>query len=648
MMMKSFTLLVALQNIFCSTATASSDGADAVYRPPLFTLSDLRNGHRLDELRSVMSTTGLLQVSLEESDVSSAGLEVLCQCSSVLSKVPGVDSVTLADDSTRRTSLGTATVGSRPLPLPEELSNVCGSDAVISMEAIRDEVALAADVFQAAWDGLLQSDSSSFRKSMPLLKNKNGIVYESMQQISQASTHLEHFHLYAKLGEQHEQEEPAFALDWHTDAGLFLAFVPAHSCDVDGPEDDSFYIMDTFDNHRKNVKFHPNAVAIMLGTGAEHWLNNTVLRHKAARHAVQMRPGQSRAWYGMMHLVPDGAIIQSSPEQTFGDMKQSMRYNKDRGYLESEGVSIGCGSESVEPLDAAIQSLESSSIQSTDRRRLQHVQNADACNNSTNFFCWMQCLEVPDFKQAEGYLREGYSLYCLDPATLAASSNRVSAAVEPCQDGYVHNAYCTGSWQPTAPGVTAIPVATNASSPSLTNEQWCYGATSMYMDGFHWRNSVCVIYLFPQWILSTPGKVVGASIGTLAFGVGLEKTIHHRRLVVTSMKAGYYRLAASAFLYAFQLTMGYLLMLIIMTYSGPLFLCVILGLVGGHVLFNAKDALLVPKGDVCAARECAEECPQDCRTEDSEIVKGCPCEQIEENQRAGVPEGITPCCQNTL
>jgi hypothetical protein len=38
--------------------------------------------------------------------------------------------------------------------------------------------------------------------------------------------------------------------------------------------------------------------------------------------------------------------------------------------------------------------------------------------------------------------------------------------------------------------------------------------------------------------------------------------------------------------------MGYMLMLVIMIYSGPLFMSVITGLVGGHILFNAKDSLL--------------------------------------------------------
>jgi hypothetical protein len=315
----------------------------------------------------------------------------------------------------------------------------------------------------------------------------------------------------------------------------------------------------------------------------------------------------------------------------------------------TDSVSIGCGYGDANALELA--STETSASR-TDRRRLQHVQDASYCNNSTNMFCWMQCIEIPDYKQAQGYLNEGYSLYCLDPNILAASSNRVSAATPSCKNGYVHNPYCAGSWQPTAPGVTAIDVkvASSAASSSV-NEQWCYGSTSMYMDGFHWRSTVCIIFLFPQWILSSRAKVVGASIGTLIFAMALELGIHQRRMVVTSMKAGHGRLAASAALYTLQLTMGYMLMLLIMTYSAPLFVCVVLGLVCGHVLWNAKDALLVrDTATPCGAQECVEDCPQECAIvgDPLTMIKHCPCEQRAAEEQAGVPEGLTPCCQNTL
>jgi hypothetical protein len=354
-----------------------------------------------------------------------------------------------------------------------------------------------------------------------------------------------------------------------------------------------------------------------------------------------------------VHLVPESAIIQKFPERTFGDMRQNMVYAKDRIYTDDDDTSViavGCGNDDGRnDKDKDFLQLTATRPSTIERRRLQHVQEASACNNSTNFFCWMQCLDIPDAKEAQGYLNEGYSLYCLDPSILVSSSNRVSSATEQCENGYVHNANCLGSWQPTAPNVQAIPVQVDSSYEAAT-EQWCYGGTSMYMDGFHWRDTVCVIFLFPQWVLTSRAKVAGASIGTILLGVTLEKTIHHRRFVVTTMEAGYRRLGVSALMYGLQLTMGYLLMLILMTYSGPFFISVVLGLVIGHVFFNAKDAVLLQRNKGgCAVKECAPECAQNCAAaEEDDVIKACPCNELTEGDNADVPEGSTPCCQNTL
>ena len=195
----------------------------------------------------------------------------------------------------------------------------------------------------------------------------------------------------------------------------------------------------------------------------------------------------------------------------------------------------------------------------------------------------------------------------------------------------------------------------------------------MYMDGFHWQDSICVIYLFPEWVLSSAGKLAGASIGTLFFGMVLEAVIFARRRVVGSFE-GWKRLLASGFMYGTQLTLGYLLMLVVMTYSGPLFMCVILGLVAGHVVMNAPALLKVkPKykkpdeaetgccggaeeedGGCCGAKEeggcCgAKEDGGCCRKQEAE-TRCCSSDASsdEKDSEYNVPEGSTPCCQNRL
>jgi hypothetical protein len=95
----------------------------------------------------------------------------------------------------------------------------------------------------------------------------------------------------------------------------------------------------------------------------------------------------------------------------------------------------------------------------------------------------MQCLDVPNVEQAQGYVNEGYSLYCLDPAILATTGNRVSSAAEPCLNGFVHNQNCMGSWQPTAPNVEAADVRYTVEEQSELQQPFCYSGTTMVRAG---------------------------------------------------------------------------------------------------------------------------------------------------------------------
>ena len=91
-------------------------------------------------------------------------------------------------------------------------------------------------------------------------------------------------------------------LDVHTDAGLFLAFVPGKHYTSDESDEDSdegdFYVKISDDGALQRAVFAPGSVGVMLGLGAEQWLQ-TWMPLKATRHAVHMEAGASRAWYGM-------------------------------------------------------------------------------------------------------------------------------------------------------------------------------------------------------------------------------------------------------------------------------------------------------------------------------------------------------------
>jgi hypothetical protein len=271
------------------------------YSVPVFTIRELQEGSRRKELEAILTTTGLISVVGSENDMltfhsmRSKTFSGLCTCmqpgNSHFASVEGVDSSLLSDETTRIT-LATATVGSTPLPLHiAELEDAgCNSDAVHAMEALRDYVAFSSDVFVQELDRLVAAGN---RVQEPILESSNGSRFMSVSSIVKGAHNLEHFHMYRK---SHGASDH-YDLDFHTDAGLFLTFVPGMQCDMDETSPDDFYIQD-MNGIMRRALFPENSVGIMLGVGAEHWLR-TDISLRATSHAVALSPGQNRAWYGM-------------------------------------------------------------------------------------------------------------------------------------------------------------------------------------------------------------------------------------------------------------------------------------------------------------------------------------------------------------
>ena len=323
--------LVLLAAFLSVGLVVAESSLSETYEVPRFRISDLRSGRRANDLKHVLETTGLLAITLDNDEKASheltahrtAAFDGLCKCAipghsndAPLLSVTGTDSATLTDGVTVRTTLATATVGYTPLPLPAaELSSACDSSDrhfVDALEGLRDTVAEASSVFINALDGILSSPTNPV--STPLLKTSTGASYSSVRDVVGASKNLEHMHVYSRddnidgFSELSDETNNGDALRLHTDAGLFLSFIPALSCsDIGGlgNTDQSFQILDPLDGQVKVANFPQDvpSIAIMLGIGAERWLNtdqqkeNVIL--KATRHKVGMRSGDRRAWYGM-------------------------------------------------------------------------------------------------------------------------------------------------------------------------------------------------------------------------------------------------------------------------------------------------------------------------------------------------------------
>lgn len=289
-----------------SKEIGSIDEEQALYKVPVFTVQDLREGSRKNELEHILTTTGLLSVIGTDQDMVAFkkarqdAFSGLCNCmkrgSDTFSAVQGYDSSLLSDETTR-TTLATATIGETPLPLDtiqlEEAG--CTSETVQSLDALRDYVAWASKWFISSLDEVLKTNR---KVEEHILQTSTGKNFMSLSSVVKASTNLEHFHLYSKPNGSSE----TFDLEFHTDAGLFLTFVPGMECDEEDSMNKSndFYVQ--IDNVSHRAIFQENSVAVMLGAGAELWLKPSITL-KATHHAVAIPAGRSRAWYGMSKFV---------------------------------------------------------------------------------------------------------------------------------------------------------------------------------------------------------------------------------------------------------------------------------------------------------------------------------------------------------
>jgi len=354
------------------------------YPVPTFTLDELQRGTRDKSLKRTLTSNGLLAIRVPSNDQHQDLLSGLCRCRDNR-EIHGGDKILLADGLTTRSTIATATMGTdRPLPLPEDdITKQCGAGTYQSLERARDYVSQAAsDAFMPALDRLIESSSSEgMASNEALLTKKNGYGYSSISAIVEEAVNLEHFHSYSKKNDGASDEEAPVddALDWHTDGGLFIAFLPAKSCNDDGKDDDSFRLKMHGSSTEVKAVFPQTQegeviVAIMLGAGAEHWLHTPdSLQLRATRHAVKMSSGDERVWYGMMHLVPAAAIVQTVPKVlTFAEFKETATHSAGRRFGDDkshpDNIVVGCGVH-----DDSHSLLSSNNYSAPRRRRLQHV-----------------------------------------------------------------------------------------------------------------------------------------------------------------------------------------------------------------------------------------------------------------------------------
>jgi len=143
-----------------------------------------------------------------------------------------------------------------------------------------------------------------------------------------------------------------------------------------------------------------------------------------------------------------------------------------------------------------------------------------------------------------------------------------------------------------------------------TEGKFCNGqGTDMYMQGFTASGNdkdACVILLFKSWVLDTRTKFGFGCVGVILLGIAIEGMLCLRRELqsrkILLRISGVARRVLIVVLFTLNIASGYLAMLVAMTYSVELFICMVVGLVVGHAIFNTGAAVGESVDPCCASQ----------------------------------------------
>jgi len=241
------------------------------------------------------------------------------------------------------------------------------------------------------------------------------------QDLVEEGEQLDHFHVYdASLASAHDVTK---TLEWHTDFGWALAFLPGQLIaskeheNVEFTPSKGFYIK-LSDGSEEQVSFSSeDDLVILLGDGVNH-INQALqtrdsdsehdrLRLRSVPHAFAMSENESalRFWYGRMMLFPSN-VLHPTLNQSFGTIRKSM--NSDPNYytnLVDTGYALGCS----RPEDLSPRLL---------------AEDGTNCDED-QFNCWHSCFNHTE--EVSPTVCEGRQLEmaCVDTVTLEADGSVV-------------------------------------------------------------------------------------------------------------------------------------------------------------------------------------------------------------------------------
>ena len=498
---------------------------------------------------------------------------------------PGVERSTLAEFANKRLSIDVnAECAGRSA---EEDGNAF--DLRRELEKLRDFADVVSQATLPRLDAILNAREDEEDSRRPSRMERNFFT-----DVLRSEASLDHFHVYASSEPSSSSSSSSFsssssssernAIDKemekkhgkheHTDVGVAIVMTPAW---VSGKDDQSGSRGLLIDGVSYDIP--SDGMLVLLGEAARSWhpkrhgrVGDSLLdKIKIPTHAVALEKGETRAWFGRMILPnlsdehPDTNVNLNFGEWLNGARALITRLNG------NEHVNGMIGSSSVvDYVSVACDGLPTTSDEESSGLPLRRILADDGSCAEGTIYCWLSCQPIPAGCDAS-------TAVCQDSGTDKIWPDDFGA-----NGGEAHCDSCS-------PACPAVP---NESSNGQCNSN--IPPTTMFMDGFSSgtdSNEPCVAFFFESWSLKSPELVFAACLFTIFLGMSIELCAKLRRKVRRARGESLRRgsamsTALTLLLYAFQVTAGYLLMLVSMTYHVPLFFSVVIGLTLGHAVFS--------------------------------------------------------------
>jgi hypothetical protein len=401
------------------------------------------------------------------------------------------------------------------------------------------------------------------------------------------SSTLDHYHIYSEDDSSSPsgglRHSAGHSVPMHVDKGLFLLLSPGLWIDETGvmKTELSSLMVESVDGTVTNVSPQytggKSPLLVLLGAGISQWMYPG-LGIRACHHAVgsMAGAGADRVMLGRMYL-PSPRTVSPSGELF------------SRFFMDSHGDT------------------------SQWRRLLE-----ERCEQGTKY-CWMDCMPEVDCGGSESVCKdpttdeicletdcnENCQLMCpVEPTVLVADDVTTAAPISP----------------------RAVPVVAAASPTGF-----CRGGTSMVMSGFEsvtTENANCIILFFRPWLLDSATKFAIGCIGVFLLGMLIEAVIRLRRRI-GGMKSIHgskvMKEILVVFLFAINVSLGYLGMLAAMTFNVEIFVSIVAGLATGHVVFANAKAPVRETADPCCV---TTEFPGEVSTSLRNATGACCCEPM--------------------